>query len=93
MQGTVVHPGANPFAMNFAVTGTLGAFYMEDARNAGGAAHLLAFRGTGAHLFDTWLAAETDGDEDFSDALFLLGGTWTVPAARASWGAVKQRFR
>jgi hypothetical protein len=66
---------------------------MEDARNAGGAAHLLAFRGTGLHAMETWLAAETDGDGDFSDALFLLQGVGVVPVERSSWGTLKRRFR
>jgi hypothetical protein len=96
LQGQVVHGPSQMtiFSMNFAVSDdAYGDFFADDTKNPGGAAHLLAFKGTGANLFDLWIAAETDGDGDFDDALFLLEGMSAVPVERASWGALKQRFR
>jgi hypothetical protein len=87
------HSGITTFELNLAISDAHGMFYADDVRNPGSAARLIAFQGTGAKLFDLWIAAETDGDGDFDDALFLLEGMSAVPVQRARWGALKQRFR
>jgi hypothetical protein len=80
-------------ALSFAVTDAHGTFYTFDDFNTGDETHILAYEATGALLGSVWLAFESDGDEDFADAVFLLEGAWRVPVQRTSWGTLKQRFR
>ena len=93
VQGTVSYNGVNILGVGFAVSDANGVFHSEDALNAGGQAHHLYFKGTGAHASDLWLAAETDGDGDFFDAVYLLQFLAPVPVQRATWGTLKQRFK
>ena len=81
------------YALSFAVSDAQGTFYTIDDYNPGGAAHLLAYPGTGPHQGSVWLALESDGDGDFADAVFLLVGAWISPVERTSWGTLKKRFR
>jgi len=81
MQGSSTFNGAN--AANFALvdTGPNGTYYLEDARNAGGAAKILAFAGTGTRVGWTWFACETSSGTggDFADFITVvnLGSTST----------------
>jgi hypothetical protein len=95
MQGTSTYNGAN--AANFAVfdSGPNGTYYLEDARNEGGAAKILAFAGTGSRSGWTWFASETSAGSggDFADVVTLvnLGGS-TTPVANTSWGRLKAMY-
>jgi hypothetical protein len=81
------------YALMFSVTDAHGTFFTFDDLNTDDAPHILAYQGTGSLQGSVWLAVESDGDGDFADAVFLLEGAWIVPVQRASWGALKQRFR
>ena len=81
------------YALTFAARDANGRFYAIDDYNPGDAPHLLAYSGTGPHQGSVWLALESDGDGDYADAVFLLGGPWFTPVERTSWGTLKQRFR
>jgi len=73
------------------------ALFTQDARNAGGAPHLLAFAGTGTRSGWTWLACETgtSAGGDFADfvALVQLTAPAPVPVNHSSWGRVKKLYR
>jgi len=95
MQGTNTFNGAN--AANFALfnTGPNGTFYLEDARNAGGAARILAFAGTGTRAGWTWFACETSSGAggDFADYVTVVNlGSTTTPTTRTAWGQLKALY-
>src|SRR5260221_5855936 len=52
--GTQTFPGVDPTGFGFYLQGPNGTFYTQDARNPGGKAQALAFRGTGAGAAGTW---------------------------------------
>jgi len=91
--GTTTYPGADPFAQGFAAADANGTFYSQDTRNAGSHPRMLLFQGTGAHAGDAWLAVETGGNDDYSDAVYLLQFFAPVPAKPTTWGRVKALFR
>ena len=94
-QGSNTYLNVDAFAAGLAVVTPGGTHFSQDARNAGGAAHLLFFRATGSLIGSAWLASEDqDGpSSDFADSMFLLDSFGPVPAERTGWGALKQRFR
>ena len=95
VQGTTTYNGAN--ASNFALfdSGPNGTYYLEDARNAGGAAKILAFAGTGTLSGWTWFASETSAGTggDFADVVTLVNlGSTTTPVASTTWGRLKSMY-
>jgi len=96
LQGTTTYNGAN--ASNFSLfdSGPNGTYYLEDARNAGGAAKILAFAGTGTYSGWTWFAGETSPGSggDFADVITLVNlGSSTTPVVSTTWGRLKAQYR
>lgn len=72
----------------------------EDAKNAGSQVRALTFAGTNANIGCWWLCFEDnrvpgDGNEsaDYDDAVLLLESVNASPVTKATWAAVKNRFR
>jgi hypothetical protein len=94
-------PGADPNGMGLYVSGPGGTLYSQDARNAGSAAQVLCFAGTGVNSGSLWVAAEdrplsSSPDADYADVVWrVLGGeySYVTPVQHVSWGQVKSRFR
>lgn len=96
MVGTNTYNGAN--AANFSVfdSGPNGTYYLEDARNAGGAAKILAYAGTGTRSGWTWFACETSAGSggDFADFVAVVNfGSTTTPVTQTAWGRLKALYR
>jgi len=89
-------PDKNDFG--FYLMGPGGTFYMQDARNPGGKAQMLAFAGTGPNS-GSWWAAFEDGpvasgaDADYDDAVLFLESVNPTPVNTTTWGSLKVRFR
>jgi len=96
LQGTTTYLGADPTAFAFYASGPNGTEYQQDARNPLGAARMLAFHGTGAHVGSTWLAFETGPGPggDFADLVLLVNlALAPVDVQRTTWGELRRRFR
>jgi hypothetical protein len=96
MKSTNTFNGAN--SSNFALcsSGPNGTFYLEDTRNTGSAAKILAFAGTGVYSGWTWFASETSSGSggDFADFITVVNlGTTTTPTVRTAWGELKKLYR
>src|ERR1051326_2665553 len=78
----------NAAAFGIYDTGPGGTFYLDDTRNPGGAAKILAYSGTGARAGRTWFACESSSGSggDFADFVVLvnLGSTSTPVTDRKS---------
>lgn len=88
-------PDASAFAFYDQTAGG-STFYMQDARNPGGAARILAYNGTGSRAGWTWFACETGAGPggDFADFVALVNLSLApVPVSHTDWGTLKQRFR
>lgn len=91
--------GGNRQAIGFYVQGPDGVSYSQDARNPGGAAQVLLYRGTGINSGFMWIAFEASArangaDGDFDDAvLFMDKNQFVGPVHRTSWANLKERFR
>ena len=97
-QGSTSYNGLGFNYLGLAISGPGGVFYPYDEMNPDGRAHALAYWSTGLYQGGTWLCAEDrtqagGGDFDFADAVFLLQYLNVTPLQRATWGALKQRFR
>jgi len=97
LQGSSTFMGADKTAFGFYVQDASSAVsYLQDSRNAGGGARILAYNGTGARTGWTWLACETGAGPggDFADfvALVNLSQSAPVPVNRSNWGRIKQLF-
>jgi hypothetical protein len=75
-------------------------FYTQDARNPGGAAQALAYKGTGINFGQWWLCFEDSqrgaggsSDSDFDDAVLFLESITPTPVHGTTWGTLKSRFR
>jgi hypothetical protein len=71
-------------------------FFTQDSRNAGSAARILAYNGTGSRLGWTWFACETGAGPggDFADFVALVNLSLApTEVQRTDWGTLKQRFR
>jgi len=95
---STVYAGVDPNGFAFALSGPNGTFYTQDARNPGGTAQALAYRGTGANLGTWWLCWEessvaTGSDQDFDDLVLLMESVNPTPVSNTSWGQLKARFR
>ena len=96
LQGSTTYLGADASAFGFYGQGAAGAVYMQDLRNALGAARILTYNGTGARTGYTWFAIETGSTTggDFADLVLLVNFAISpVGVEHARWGEVKQRFR
>ncbi len=93
---TTTYLGADRNNFAFYCSSPGGMSYTQDARNAGGAARILAYAGTGSRAGWTWFACETGPGPggDFADSIALVHlAAAPVPALRTNWGALKLRFR
>lgn len=93
--------GANKDDFAFYLSGPDGVFHTQDARNPGGNAQWLVYAGTGINAGSWWLAGEADAiaggssDSGFADVvLFFENNSCACSGVeRASWSALKSRFR
>ena len=90
-------PGVDPTGFGFYIQGPNGTFYTQDARNPGGNAQALAYKGTGANAGTWWLCFEESAvaagsDQDFDDCVILMESVNTTPVHSTSWGQLKARF-
>lgn len=96
LQGSSTYLGADRTDFAFYCVGAGGTMYQQDARNAGGAARMLVFNGTGPRAGSTWLAFETSatGPGDFADAIALVNLALSpVSDVQTTWGRVKSLYR
>jgi len=96
LQATNTYQGANAASFAFYDSGPGGTFYLEDARNPGGAAQILAFSGTGSRAGWTWFACESSSGSggDFADFVVAVNlNAATVPVTHTAWGQLKASFR
>ena len=100
-RGVTTHLGADKNDFAFYLSGPDGVFYTQDVRNPGGNAQWLTFHGTGIRAGNWWLAAEAasiaggGSDQGFDDAVLFyeLPPCFCSEVQRASWSALKSRFR
>lgn len=102
--GSTTYVGADASDFGFYLQGPNGTFYTQDARNPGGAAQAVSFKGTANNVGNWWLAFE-DGtvaglnqigpgsDQDYDDCVLFMESVNPTPVTGTSWGALKQRFR
>jgi hypothetical protein len=98
LQGSTTYLAGPPDPTNLGVyfQSVGGTFYSQDSRNAGAAARILAYNGTGSRTGWTWFVCETGAGPggDYADAIALLNLSLApVPVSQANWGTLKQRFR
>lgn len=104
IQGQTMYLGADANDFGFYLQGPGGTFYTQDARNPGGAAQALAFKGTGRNVGNWWLAFDDvavgsnnqiapGSDQDYDDCVLFMESVNPTPVKNTSWGALKQRFR
>jgi hypothetical protein len=97
LQGTNTYLGADNTDLGFYVQDVVGGvFYTQDARNTGGAPHILVFNATGALAGSTWFACETSAGPggDFADVIALVDLAFApVPVATTSWSRVKGLYK
>lgn len=92
------YAGVDKTGFGFAISGPGGTFHTQDARNPGGKAQAIAFKGTGANAGMWWLCFEDSqvqgggSDQDFDDAVIMLESVNTTPVSRTSWGQLKSRL-
>ena len=94
--GTNTYNGADRSAFSLYAAGPAGTFDLNDTRNAGGAAKILAFAGTGTRAGWTWFACETSAGPggDYADFVALVNlSSATTPTLQTRWGELKQLFR
>lgn len=93
---TLGPPDKNDFG--FYLAGPCNTFYTQDARNPGGVAQALTFKGTGQNSGSWWLAwedlsAACGSDYDYDDCVLFLESINPTPVSTTSWGSLKARFR
>ena len=95
-QGSNNYSGVNANGFGFYLQGPGGTFYSQDYRNAGGAAQVLTYAGTGINFGEWWQCFEDlpagQGDYDFDDVVLLLQSVVPTPTGRKTWGSVKTSF-
>jgi len=98
-QGSVTYLGAdrNDFGFYLQQSGSL-VLYTQDARNPGGAAAALAYKGTGLNSGSWFLCFDDQSipqgaDRDFDDAVLFCESVNPTPVSGTSWGELKKRFR
>ena len=94
---TTTYGGVDPTNFGFYHSSLLGTVYTQDARNVGGLARAITFRGTGQNAGTWWLCFDEQQvppqDQDFDDCVVLMESVNPTPVSRASWGTLKARFR
>lgn len=96
IQGTSTHLGADNADFGFYVQDAAGLFYSQDARNAGSAARMLAFNGTGAFVGSTWICTETGAGPggDYADVITLVQFQFApVSTQPSTWSRVKRLYQ
>jgi len=101
-QGSTTYLAGPPNRNNFGYylqRGGAGTFYSQDARNPGGKAQALAYKGTGVNSGQWWLCWEDTqvsagggSDQDYDDAVLFLESIAPTPVHATSWGQLKARF-
>ena len=86
------YPGVDPTAFAFYVQGPNGTFYTQDARDPGGNAQALSYRGTGGNAGTWWVCFEDSSvaggsDQDFDDSVILCESVNPTPALTTTWGS------
>ena len=94
---TTTFGGVDPTNFGFYLSVPAGTVFTQDARNPGGLARAITFKGTGANAGTWWLCwdepmASAPGDQDFDDLVVLLESVNTTPVSKSTWGQVKARF-
>ncbi|MBK7367439.1 MAG: DUF4114 domain-containing protein [Candidatus Eisenbacteria bacterium] len=91
--------GVDPNGFSFALLTASGNFYTQDARNPGGKAQAVSFKGTGGNTGVWFLCFEDSqvqgggSDEDFDDAVIAMESVNTTPVSTTTWGQLKTRMR
>ncbi len=94
--GSRTYLGADRNGIGIYVAGPSGVLYSQDARNPGGAPKILFFKGTGINFGRPWICVESaDADDDFDDTVLFIEANFgsVTPVHRATWSALKARFR
>lgn len=103
---TTTFGGVDQSNFGFYLSTPSGTVFTQDARNPGGQARALAFKGTGVNAGTWWLAWDellpgapskidgvVAGDNDFDDLVVLMESVNPVPVETTTWGSLKARFR
>jgi hypothetical protein len=95
---TTTFGGVDPTNFGFYLSGPNGTFFTQDARNPGGRAQAVSFKGTGSANGTWWLCFEESSvaagsDQDFDDLVIMMESVNTTPVNRTTWGQLKARFR
>jgi hypothetical protein len=89
--------GVDPTNFGFYLTTQAGTAFTQDARNPGGLARALAYKGTGANAGTWWLCWDelvaAGQDNDFDDLVVMMESVNPTPVSKTSWGTLKARFR
>ena len=98
-QGSNTYLGADRSYFGVYLQGPGGTFYSQDARNAGAAAQVLTYAGTGINVGQWWMCMEdlpnTGNNGDFDDAVLFVESVnpGVTAASTTTWGSLKTRFR
>lgn len=95
---TTTYGGVDPTNFGFYLSTQCGTAFTQDARNPGGAAQAITFKGTGANAGTWWLcwdelACAGPSDGDFDDLVIMMESVNPTPVSKTSWGTLKARFR
>ena len=95
---TTTFGGIDDANLGFYLSTQNGTVFTQDARNPGGLARAITFRGTGASAGTWWLCwdepqASAPGDGDFDDLVVLMESVNPTPVSATTWGQLKARFR
>jgi hypothetical protein len=95
---TTTFGGVDPTNFGFYLSGPNGTYYTQDARNPGGKAQAVSFKGTGSANGTWWLCFEESSvaagsDQDFDDLVIMMESVNTTPVNKTTWGQLKARFR
>lgn len=96
LQGATTYLNADNTDFGFYVIAGTGTFYSQDARNAGSAARMLAFNGTGAFAGSTWICTETGAGPggDYADVITLVQFQFApVSTQTSTWNRVKRLYQ
>lgn len=91
--------GVDQTGFSFALVTAGGTFYTQDARNPGGKAQAVSFKGTGGNTGVWFLCFEDSqvqgggSDQDFDDCVVAMESVNTTPVSTTTWGQLKTRMR
>ena len=95
--GTRTYLGADRNALGIYFSDPGGTRYSQDARNPGGEARVLFYKGTGINTGIAWIAMETgsSADDDFDDDVLIIETypSYLTPVRHTRWAELKARFR